>query len=316
MVPKGPYLDFELPVVEMAQKIEDLMKTSNADSTAIKNLVLKKEKLQKKLQKKLTPWQKVELARRMGRPYTLDYAKNMFTDFIELHGDRCFADDKAIITGFAKLDGQTVMIVGNQKGNDTKESIKRNFGMSHPEGYRKAARAMKLAEKFNIPIICFNDTPGAYPGIGAEERGQAQAIAENLKLMSGLEVPIIIVVIGEGASGGALGIGLGDRLLMLQNACYYVITPEGCAAILWKDSAKKKDVSAAMKLTADDLYNLKVVDKIIPEPLGGAHWNPAEMYGTLKETLIKELLELSSLKKSKLIEKRVEKYASIGAFPE
>jgi acetyl-CoA carboxylase carboxyl transferase subunit alpha len=316
MVPKGPYLDFEQPVIELAQRIEDIMKNTNATSSDVKDLISKKEKLQKKIQKKLSPWDKVELARRAGRPYTLDYANNMLEDFIEIHGDRCYSDDPAIVTGLAKLNGNSVLVIGHQKGRDTQESIKRNFGMSHPEGYRKAARALKLAERFNIPVICFNDTPGAYPGIGAEERGQAQAIAENLKIMSTLEVPIIVVVIGEGASGGALGIGVGDRLLMLENACYYVITPEGCAAILWGDSAKKKDVSAVMKLTSDDLKNLNVIDKIIPEPLGGAHWNPDEMYTTLKKALIEELNVLKGLEKSELVEKRIEKYASMGIISE
>ena len=211
-VPKGPYLDFEIPVVELAQRIEDLIKDSNVTSSDVKELILKKEKLQKKLQKKLTPWNKVELARRAGRPNTSDYVANIFTDFIELHGDRNYGDDPAMLTGLGRLGNNPVVIVGNQKGKDTKESIQRNFGMAHPEGYRKAARVFRLAQKFSLPIISFIDTPGAYPGIGAEERGQAQAIAENLKLMALLEVPIICLIIGEGASGGALGIGVGDIL--------------------------------------------------------------------------------------------------------
>jgi len=316
MVPKGPHLDFEEPVIELAQKIEDLLRNTDFDPEEIKNLNQKKVKLHKKIHKKLTPWNRVELARRLGRPYPLDYARNMLTDFVEIHGDRCFSDDSAMVTGLAKLDGESIMVIGNQRGRDTAESIKRNFGMSHPEGYRKAGRAMKLAEKFDIPVICLIDTPGAYPGIGAEERGQAQAIAENLKLMSSLEVPIIAVVVGEGASGGALGIGVGDKLLMLENACYYVITPEGCATILWGDNAKKKDVCGVMKLTSDDLKKLKIVDRIVEEPLGGAHWNVEEMYTLLKKSLISELKKLKGLNKTALIEQRILKYSQIGQILE
>ena len=314
MAPKGPFLDFELPAVELAQHIEGLIKSSTDASDEISELTGKLEKLHKKAQKKLTAWDRVELARRTGRPYTLDYTKHMLKDFVELHGDRCFSDDLAIVTGLAKLEDRSVVVIGNQKGKDPKDSIDRNFGMSHPEGYRKAARAFQMAERFNLPVISFIDTPGAFPGIGAEERGQAQAIAENLKLMSTLEVPIINVVIGEGASGGALGIGVGDRLLMLENAVYYVITPEGCAAILWGDNAKKKEVSSQMKLTADDLKNFGIADRIVPEPLGGAHWNPNAMYRTLKEILTEELKELRNLKKSELLEKRICKYAAIGDY--
>jgi len=312
--PKGPYLDFELPVVELAQRIEDLIKDKNVTPEDVKALVIKKEKLQSKIHKKLTPWNRVELARRAGRPNTSDYINNIFTDFIELHGDRCYGDDAAIITGLGRINGEPVVVVGNQKGKDTKESIQRNFGMAHPEGYRKAARAFKMAEKFSLPVVSFIDTPGAYPGIGAEERGQAQAIAENLKLMSLLEVPIICIVIGEGASGGALGIGVGDRFLMLENAWYCVISPEGCAAILWGDNKKKVEMSSVMKLTAQDLAELNIVDKIIPEPLGGAHWDPVEAYQTVKSSIYAELQILQKTPITDVVDQRISKLSKIGVF--
>lgn len=313
-LPKGPYLEFERPIAELAQRIEELMKTENVTPDDVKNLVSRKEKLQKKIFSKLTSWQRVELARRAGRPYTMDYIENCFTDFVELHGDRCYADDQAIVAGMAKLDGNSVMVIGHQKGHDTRESIKRNFGMAHPEGYRKAARMLRMAEKFNLPVICFIDTPGAYPGIGAEERGQAAAIAENLKLMSTLSVPILCVVIGEGASGGALGIGVGDRLLMMENAWYCVISPEGCAAILWGDNSKKQEVAKAMKLTAGDLVDIHIVDRIIPEPLGGAHWNPQEQYEIVKPILVEEIQMLMRLTAEELVDNRIAKLAAIGSY--
>ncbi len=313
-LPKGPYLEFEVPVAELAQQIEDLMKNSNVTQNDLKDLVNKKEKLQQKIHKKLQPWDRVELARRPGRPYTSDYIQNIFTDFVELHGDRCFGDDPAIVGGLAKLGDQPVVIVGNQKGKDTRESITRNFGMAHPEGYRKAHRLFNMAEKFSLPVITFIDTPGAYPGIGAEERGQAQAIAENLKQMATLETPIICVVIGEGASGGALGIGVGDKLLMMENAWYCVISPEGCAAILWGDNSKKKDLSSVMKLTSDDLKKIGIVDRIIKEPLGGAHWNPPQTYEEVKTVILEELQELQKLSTSELVEKRIEKLSKIGSY--
>jgi acetyl-CoA carboxylase carboxyl transferase subunit alpha len=315
-VPKGPYLDFELPVAELAHKIEDLMRSEDVTSEDVQKLILKKEKLQKKIHKELTPWDRVELARRAGRPYTLDIVENLFTDFVEIKGDRCFGDDPALVAGFAKLQGKSVAVLGHQKGRDTKESIQRNFGMAHPEGYRKALRVFKLAEKFKMPVICFIDTPGAYPGLGGEERGQAQAIAENLKVMSTLEVPVLCVVIGEGASGGALGIGVGDRLFMFENSWYSVITPEGCAAILWGENAKKKEVSSVMKLTATDLKDLGVVDKVIPEPLGGAHWDVEALYETLGPILVDALEDLSKLSPMDLVEQRVSKYSQIGVNEE
>jgi acetyl-CoA carboxylase carboxyl transferase subunit alpha len=313
-IPKGPHLEFEQPIVELAMKIEDLLKTGEIKSADVKDLQAKKEAMQKKIASKLTAWNRVELARRSGRPYTLDYVHHLFTDFVELHGDRYFGDDPAMITGLARFNGESVVILGQQKGRDTKESIRRNFGMAHPEGYRKALRCMKLAEKFKLPIVSFIDTPGAYPGIGAEERGQAEAIARNLMEMAVLPVPILVVVIGEGASGGALGIGVGDRLLMLENAWFGVISPESCSAILWGDSSKKQELSETMKLTAADLHELKIIDRIIKEPLGGAHWDPALMYKTLKNALIEELEALKKLKASELVEKRISKFTSIGLY--
>jgi acetyl-CoA carboxylase carboxyl transferase subunit alpha len=313
-VPKGPHLEFEQPIVELSMKIEDLLKTSEITSTDVKDLLSKKEAMQKKIAQKLTAWNRVELARRTGRPFALDYVQSIFTDFIELHGDRCFGDDPALVCGLAKFNGQSVMVMGHQKGRDTKDSIRRNFGMAHPEGYRKALRCMKLAEKFGLPIITLIDTMGAYPGIGAEERGQAEAIARNLMEMSVLQVPILCVVIGEGASGGAIGIGIGDRLLMLENAWFGVISPESCSAILWGDSSKKQELSETMKITASDLFDLKIVDRIVKEPLGGAHWDPEMMYKTLKTVLTEELEALRNMQIQDLVEKRIAKVASIGQF--
>jgi acetyl-CoA carboxylase carboxyl transferase subunit alpha len=315
-VPKGPHLEFEQPVVELAMKIEDLLKTATVTDSDVKSLQTKKEALQKKIASKLTSWNRIELARRAGRPFTLDYVKSIFTDFVELHGDRRFGDDPALICGLARIGDQSVMIIGQQKGRDTKESIRRNFGMANPEGYRKALRCMKLAEKFKLPVISFIDTPGAFPGLGAEERGQGEAIALNLMEMAVLRVPILAVVIGEGASGGALGIGVGDRLLMLENAWYGVISPESCSAILWGDSSKKQDLSGTMKITADDLKALGVIDRIVPEPLGGAHWDPEEMFATLATVLREELARLSGVNIDTLLRKRAEKYAAMAQFSE
>ena len=315
-VPKGPPLEFEQPVVELAVKIEDLLKTGEITNSDVEDLIAKKEALQRKISKKMTSWNRVELARRPARPYTLDYVQNLFTDFIELHGDRCFGDDPALITGLARIDGMSVVVMGQQKGRDTKESIRRNFGMAHPEGYRKALRCMKLAEKFHLPIVAFIDTPGAYPGVGAEERGQAEAIARNLMEMAVLKTPILAVVIGEGASGGALGIGVGDRILMLENAWFGVISPESCSAILWGDSTKKQDLSGTMKITANDLKDLKVIDRIVKEPLGGAHWDPEATYEMLKGVLIEELNELRNTDTADLVTKRLAKYASMAQYSE
>lgn len=315
-VPKGPHLEFEQPVVELAMKIEDLLKTSEVTSSDVKSLQAKKEALQKKIAGRLTSWNRIELARRAGRPFTLDYVRSIFTDFVELHGDRRFGDDPAMVTGLARLGEQSVMIVGQQKGRDTKESIRRNFGMANPEGYRKAMRCMKLAEKFGLPVIAFIDTPGAFPGLGAEERGQGEAIAVNLMEMAVLRVPILAVVIGEGASGGALGIGVGDRLLMLENAWYGVISPESCSAILWGDSSKKQELSGTMKITADDLKALDVIDRIVPEPLGGAHWDPEAMYETLGAVLREEIGKLQGVNIDTLLRKRADKYAAMAKFAE
>jgi acetyl-CoA carboxylase carboxyl transferase subunit alpha len=313
-IPKGPHLEFEQPVVELSMKIEDLLKNSEINAADVKDLLAKKESMQKKIASKLTAWNRVELSRRSGRPYTLDYVQEIFTDFTELHGDRCFGDDPALVCGLAKFNGQSVMVMGHQKGKDTKESIRRNFGMAHPEGYRKALRCLKMAEKFGLPVISLIDTMGAYPGIGAEERGQAEAIAKNIMEMSILRVPIICVVIGEGASGGAIGIGIGDRLLMLENAWFGVISPESCSAILWGDSSKKMDLSETMKITAADLFELKIVDRIIREPLGGAHWDPEQMYRILKGVLTEELETLNKVSTETLVEKRIAKVTSIGQF--
>ena len=316
----GSGLDFEKPVVELEKKIEELKKFSSDEkmdlSGEIKKLEGKLDKLKKDIFENLTPWQRVQIARHPRRPYTIDYISSIMTDFVELHGDRNFGDDKAIITGFARINGNKICVIGHQKGRDTKENLERNFGCAHPEGYRKAIRVMKLAEKFKVPVICFIDTPGAYPGIGAEERGQAGAIAYNLKEMSALEVPIIIIVIGEGGSGGALGIGVGDIICVLENSYYSVISPEGCAAILWKDRKKAPLASEVLKLTADDLYELGIIDDIIKEPLGGAHRGPEATANNIKRKIIKYLGELEGIPKKELLETRYEKFRKMGIFEE
>jgi acetyl-CoA carboxylase carboxyl transferase subunit alpha len=308
-------LDFEKPVLELEEKIREMRKyEDNLDiSGEINKLEKKVQQLRESVYTNLTRWQRVQLARHPDRPYTLDYIDRITTDFIELHGDRYFRDDKAIIGGFARLDGRTVMIIGHQKGRDTKSNLYRNFGMPNPEGYRKALRLMKLAEKFNRPIITMLDTPGAYPGLEAEERGQAEAIARNLFEMSRLRVPIIVAIIGEGASGGALGIGVGDRILMMENAWYSVISPESCSSILWRSWDYKEQAAEALRLTAPDLVEQKIIDRIIPEPLGGAHRDPDEAARRLKEALLEELKSLSRLKSDKLVEKRVQKFGAMGS---
>ena len=311
-------LDFEKPVVELEQKIEEMRKLSdNLDiADEITTLEKKVSQLRENIFSNLTRWQRVQLARHPERPYTLDYIGMMTTGFIELHGDRLFGDDKSIVGGFAKLEDQTVMIIGHQKGRDTKSNLFRNFGMPQPEGYRKALRLMKLAVKFGKPIITLLDTPGAYPGIEAEERGQAEAIARNLFEMSHLPVPIVVVVIGEGASGGALGIGIGDRILMLENTWYSVIAPESCSSILWRSWEYKEQAAEALRLTARDLLEQKIIDRIVPEPPGGAHRNPQQAATILKDTLIEELRPLKKLKPEKLIERRIEKFSVMGAWNE
>ncbi len=273
-------------------------------------------KLTKQKMQNLTAWERVQLARHPKRPHTSDYIQNIFTDFIELHGDRRFGDDKAIIAGFAFFEGIPVAVIGHEKGKDTKEKIERNFGMPHPEGYRKAIRIMKLAEKFNRPVITFIDTPGAYPGIGAEERGQSQAIAESIMTMGGLKVPVICTVIGEGGSGGALALGVGDKILMLENAIYSVISPEGCAAILFKSQEKAPEAAESLKITAKDLKELGIIDCIVPEPLGGAHLQPKKMFRLLKRAIRNNLKKIINTDPEELVEKRQAKFYSMGRFIE
>jgi len=313
-------LDFERPVVELEKKIEELKNLgaqNKVDFTKeIEGLEKKCEKLKREIFGKLTPWEKVQLARHPKRPYTLDYINLLMSDFVEFRGDRSFADDPSIVAGIAKFGKETVVVIGHQKGRTLQENVMRNFGMPHPEGYRKALRMMKFAEKFSVPVISFIDTPGAYPGIGAEERGQAEAIARNLKAMSELEVPIIVVVIGEGGSGGALGIGVGDKVLMLENAIYSVISPEGCASILWRDAAKAPEAAKALKLTAQDLLTLKVIDEIIDEPLGGVHRDIGFVGRQLEEKIRKYLGELKDLPREELLRRRYQRFRALGKFAE
>lgn len=313
-------LDFEKPIVELELKIEELRnfgidKNITLDPE-IKKLEEKLEKMKMEIYDRLTVWQRVQIARHPDRPYTLDYIRMLTTDFIEFHGDRQFADDLALIAGLARINGTKVLILGHQKGRDTKENVMRNFGCAHPEGYRKAIRLMRLAEKFHLPIVIFIDTPGAYPGVGAEERGQAQAIAANLRDMVGLTTPIIATIIGEGGSGGALGVGVADRINILQHAYYSVISPEGCASILWRNSVKAPEAAEALKITSEHLIKFGVVDEIIPEPLGGAHKDPDQIASDIKNVILKHIKELSSLPKDELVEKRYNKFRSIGEFLE
>jgi acetyl-CoA carboxylase carboxyl transferase subunit alpha len=322
----GPHLEFEKPIYELEKRISDLKelagrgKDDSLDdperSREIKSLEEKLDRLSRDIYSKLTRWQRVQLARHPRRPCSLDFISLMTTDFVELHGDRGFSDDKAMVGGFAKLDGKPILAVGQQKGRDTKQKLYRNFGMPHPEGYRKALRLMQLASRFGRPVMVLIDTPGAFPGIGAEERGQAEAIAHNLREMARLQVPIVIVVIGEGASGGALGIGVGDRVFMLENAWYSVISPEGCAAILWRDAAKAQEAAEALKLSAPDLMKLKVIDKIIPEPGGGAHRDPNRQAQVLKTEVLSALAELEGLSTEELIARRIAKFRVMGEYRE
>jgi acetyl-CoA carboxylase carboxyl transferase subunit alpha len=315
-----PGLDFEKPIIELERKIDELKGfTTREDlnmSGEVKKLEAKLSQIKKEVYENLTPWQRVQLARHPKRPYTLDYIEMLMTDFVEIHGDRHFADDKSIIGGLATMNGEKIMVIGHQKGRDTKENLIRNFGSPHPEGYRKAMRLMNVAQKFSIPVVTFIDTPGAYPGIGAEERGQAEAIAYNLREMATLQTPIIIFVIGEGGSGGALGIGVGDRIYVLENAYYSVISPEGCAAILWKERSRSPDAAKALKLTAKDLFEMGIIDGIIKEPLGGAHRNPQDAAENIRAAIVKDLEVLKKIPKSKLIEMRYSKFRSIGIFSE
>ncbi|MCB0519193.1 MAG: acetyl-CoA carboxylase carboxyltransferase subunit alpha [Lewinellaceae bacterium] len=312
------FLDFEKPLESLFEQLDKIKQVGEQGDLDVASMI---EELQNKINAKrkeiydnLTPWQKVQLSRHPERPYTLFYIKQMCSDFVELHGDRCFGDDKAIVGGLADLDGQTVMVIGQQKGTNTKMRQFRNFGMANPEGYRKALRLMKLAERFGFPVITLIDTPGAFPGIEAEERGQAEAIARNLIEMAQLEVPIVCVIIGEGASGGAIGIGLGDRVYMLENTWYSVISPESCSSILWRSWDFKEQAAEALKLTADDMLSFGLIDEIIREPLGGAHSAPEEMAEILKKQILKALAELRKLKPEKLIQARIDKYSSMGVY--
>ncbi len=315
-------LDFEKPIIELQNKLDELREHPEKHSLGISfeeeiQLIEKKlEETRRQIFTNLTPWQRVQLARHPQRPYSLDYIKQAFVGFQELHGDRCFAEDRAMVGGFAKLGEHRVMVIGIQKGRDTKENIMRNFGMAHPEGYRKALRLMRMANKFGLPIITLIDTSGAFPGVAAEERHVAEAIAVNLREMMLFEVPIVATVIGEGGSGGALGIGVADRVLIMENAYYSVIPPEGCAAILWRDRAATAKAAAALKITARDLFELKLVDEIIPEPAGGAHTDPAASAESLKARCLKHLEEVVALSAPDRLKKRYEKFRAMGHFNE
>ena len=314
------FLDFEQPIAELEAKIEELRYVGDDSEVNINEevarLKAKSKSLTKSIFAKLTPWQIARVARHESRPYTLDYLSVIVPDFQELHGDRMYADDPAIIGGVGRIDGHACMFIGHQKGRDTKERVRRNYGMPKPEGYRKAQRLMRMAEKFGMPVVTFIDTPGAYPGVGAEERGQSEAIAYSLYLMAGLKTPIISVVIGEGGSGGALAIGVADRLLMLQYSIYSVISPEGCASILWKSAEKAEDAAEAMRITASSLSEFGLVDEVLEEPLGGAHRNPDEAAEVIRNGILKALDELDQLTTEQLLEQRQRRLANFGKFKE
>jgi acetyl-CoA carboxylase carboxyl transferase subunit alpha len=314
------FLDFEKPLVELEQKIKELRdySTDNVDfSSDIKKLEKKADKLRDEIFSKLTRWQRTQLARHQARPYTLDYIQHIFTDWFEVHGDRNFRDDPALVCGFARLDGEPCVVIGHQKGRDTKQKVYRNFGMPNPEGYRKALRVMQMAEQFGLPIFTFIDTPGAFPGIGAEERGQAEAIARNLREMAALTVPIIVTVTGEGGSGGALAIAVGNKVQMMQYSVYAVISPEGCAAILWNDGTRGPEAAEALKLTSMDVDALgTIIDDVIPEPVGGAHNDHVAAAGTVKEYLKKHLTELQQLSPDELVEQRYQKFRAMSVIEE
>lgn len=316
-------MEFEKPLAELERQIEELRRLAEERQISVEAEIAPLEQklgeMRKAIYESLSPIQRVQVARSPRRPFTLDYIRLAFTDFIEVHGDRAYRDDPAIVGGWARLDGETIMIIGHQRGRDTKENLHRNFGMPHPEGYRKALRLMTLAEKFHVPVVTFIDTPGAWAGLGAEERGQSEAIARNLLEMSRLTIPIIATVIGEGGSGGALALGVADRILMLQNAIYSVITVEGCAAILWKDGKSpemREKAASALKITAQDLLELKVIDEIIPEPPGGAHVNHEATARAVHDAVLRQLDELRRLKPDKLVRRRREKYLRMGQFTE
>ncbi len=313
-------LDFEKPIVELERKIDELRNFNSEEkinlSPEIKKLEDKLSTMKNEIYQKLTPWQRIQIARHPDRPYTLDYIRLIAKDFVELHGDRLFADDDAMIAGFATIDKEKVLILGHQKGRDVKENVMRNFGCAHPEGYRKAMRLMELAEKFNLPVVIFIDTPGAYPGIGAEERGQAQAIATNLMDMAKISVPVVAIVIGEGGSGGALGIGIANRVLILQHAYYSVISPEGCASILWRNSVRAPDAAKALRIMSEDLLEFGMIDEIIPEPFGGAHRDPDNIASGIKKATIKHIKDLLKMSKKDLLDDRYNRFRKIGRFVE
>lgn len=312
------YLDFEQPIAELQEKIEELRFVADGSevnlSEEITKLEGKRRSLTEQIFSKLSTWQVAQMARHPLRPYMQDYIDGMFTDFVELHGDRAYADDPAIVGGTARLGGQSVMVIGHQKGRDTKEKIYRNFGMPRPEGYRKALRLMKLAERFNMPVLTFIDTPGAYPGIGAEERNQSEAIARNLFEMARLRVPILCTVVGEGGSGGALAVGVGDHLMMLQYSIYSVISPEGCASILWKSAERAEEAAEAMKVGSEDLHRLKLVDEVLEEPLGGAHRDPKQLMKQMRERLLANMTRLKRMGIDELLEARYNRWMAFGDF--
>jgi len=314
------HLDFEKPIAELEVKLAEMKKLADESdvdvSSAVRDLETRIQSLKEETFNNLTRWQRVQLSRHPERPYTLDYIYNITSDFVELHGDRTVRDDKAMVGGFGNIDGKSFMLIGQQKGRNTKQRQMRNFGMANPEGYRKALRLMKMAEKFNKPIITFIDTPGAFPGLEAEERGQGEAIARNLKEMATLKVPVICIIIGEGASGGALGIGVGDRVLMLENTWYSVISPESCSSILWRSWEYKEQAAEALKLTSSDMKELQIVDDVIPEPLGGAHQDSIWMSNQLKEVILKETAALEKLDPEDRIMKRIDKFANMGVVAE
>jgi acetyl-CoA carboxylase carboxyl transferase subunit alpha len=312
------YLDFEKPIAELEKKIEELTLFTSSGNIDLEEEILKLHKkadqLRSEIYARLSPWQKAQISRHPNRPYTLDYIDALMTDFIEMHGDRAFGDDPAIVCGMAKLDGSPVVLIGHQKGRTTREKIRRNFGMPNPEGYRKALRAMRFAERFNRPVITFIDTPGAYPGIGAEERGQGESIARNLAVMSQLKTAILTVVIGEGGSGGALALGIADRVRMLEHSTYSVISPEGCAAILWNNGSKASEAAELLKITAQDLFQMKVVDEVVEEPIGGAHRDPRRAAELLKESIARNLAEIRNIPVPDLIGLRYDKVRGIGVY--
>jgi acetyl-CoA carboxylase carboxyl transferase subunit alpha len=312
------YLEFEKPIAELEKKIEELTLFTSGGNIDLEEEILKLHKkadqLRSEIYSRLSPWQKAQISRHPNRPYTLDYIEALTTDFIEMHGDRAFADDPAIVAGMAKLDGMPVVVIGHQKGRTTKEKIHRNFGMPNPEGYRKALRVMRFAERFGKPVLTFIDTPGAYPGVGAEERGQGESIARNLSVMSQLRTPVLSVVIGEGGSGGALALGVADRLLMLEHSTYSVISPEGCAAILWNNGSKASEAAELLKITAQDLFQMKIADEVVEEPIGGAHRDPRRAAELLKESIVRNFADIRALPLPDLLRQRYERVRRIGVF--